>query len=198
MYLSYKIAALAAGFAVGMMFNPLIGVIFAFLGYIIPDKVIEQRNREDNQKMLGSIMNIYDVMLLQINSGEYITQVLVDAYRVSTHPRLKMALMELTGDIVSTNDTVLSMEMFDGKFDNENIHNLVVLVKQLTETGSVAGLLGDIKKRLEKLQESYNSNERTRINRLIAACTAAIAVAGLAVLGYAFAVGIADSAKLLL
>ena len=195
-YLSYKIAALAAGFAVGMMFNPLIGVIFAFLGYIIPDKVIEQRNREDNQKMLGSIMNIYDVMLLQINSGEYITQVLVDAYRVSTHPRLKMALMELTGDIVSTNDTVLSMEMFDGKFDNENIHNLVVLVKQLTETGSVAGLLGDIKKRLEKLQESYNSNERTRINRLIAACTAAIAVAGLAVLGYAFAVGIADSAKL--
>ena len=69
-YLSYKIAALAAGFAVGMMFNPLIGVIFAFLGYIIPDKVIEQRNREDNQKMLGSIMNIYDVMLLQINSGE--------------------------------------------------------------------------------------------------------------------------------
>ena len=90
------------------------------------------------------------------------------------------------------------MEMFDGKFDNENIHNLVVLVKQLTETGSVAGLLGDIKKRLEKLQESYNSNERTRINRLIAACTAAIAVAGLAVLGYAFAVGIADSAKLLL
>ena len=191
-------SALAAGFAVGMMFNPLIGVIFAFLGYIIPDKVIEQRNREDNQKMLGSIMNIYDVMLLQINSGEYITQVLVYAYRVSTHPRLKMALMELTGDIVSTNDTVLSMEMFDGKFDNENIHNLVVLVKQLTETGSVAGLLGDIKKRLEKLQESYNSNERTRINRLIAACTAAIAVAGLAVLGYAFAVGIADSAKLLL
>ena len=174
------------------------GVILAVLGYIIPDKVIEQRNREDNQKMLGSIMNIYDVMLLQINSGEYITQVLVDAYRVSTHPRLKMALMELTGDIVSTNDTVLSMEMFDGKFDNENIHNLVVLVKQLTETGSVAGLLGDIKKRLEKLQESYNSNERTRINRLIAACTAAIAVAGLAVLGYAFAVGIADSAKLLL
>lgn len=196
-YLTYKITALVAGFVFGMLFNPFIGLIFAVCGYIAPDKVIEHRNNEDNQKMLGSIMNIYDVILLQINSGEYITQVLIDAYRVSTHPRLKMALMELTGDIVSTNDMVLSMEMFDEKFDNENIHNLVVLVKQLSETGSVAGLLSDIKKRLAKLQESYNSSERTRINRLIAACTAAIACAGLAVLGYAFIIGIAASAKLL-
>lgn len=196
-YLLYKIGALMAGFTVGMMLNPLAGLFFAGIGYFVPDKAIEYRNREDNRKMLGSIMNIYDVILLQINSGEYITQVLIDAYRVSSHPRLKTALMELTGDIVSTNDMVLSMEMFDDKFDNENIHNLVVLVKQLSETGSVAGLLSDIKKRLAKLQESYNSSERTRINRLIAVCTAAIAGAGLAVLAYAFVVGIADSVKLL-
>lgn len=62
-----------------------------------------------------------------------------------THPRLKAALMDLTGDIASTNNLVLSMEMFDSKFDNDNIHNLVVLVRQLSDTGSVAGLLSDIK-----------------------------------------------------
>ena len=89
------------------------------------------------------------------------------------------------------------MFVFDSKFDNDNIHNLVVLVRQLSDTGSVAGLLSDIKKRLDKLQESYNSSERTRINRLIAVSTAVIAFAAIAVLGYAFVLGIADSAKLL-
>lgn len=196
-YLTYKIAALTAGFIIGMMFNFPLGIVLAFIGYIIPDKLIEQRNKDDNKKMLSSVMNIYDIMLLQINSGEYITHVLIDAYRVTTHPRLKAALMELTGDIASTNNLVLSMEMFDSKFDNDNIHNLVVLVRQLSDTGSVAGLLSDIKKRLDKLQESYNSSERTRINRLIAVSTAVIAFAAIAVLGYAFVLGIADSAKLL-
>ena len=190
-YLTYKIAALTAGFIIGMMFNFPLGIV------LIPDKLIEQRNKDDNKKMLSSVMNIYDIMLLQINSGEYITHVLIDAYRVTTHPRLKAALMDLTGDIASTNNLVLSMEMFDSKFDNDNIHNLVVLVRQLSDTGSVAGLLSDIKKRLDKLQESYNSSERTRINRLIAVSTAVIAFAAIAVLGYAFVLGIADSAKLL-
>lgn len=90
------------------------------------------------------------------------------------------------------------MQMLDNKFDDENIHNLVVLVRQLTETGSVSGLLSDIKKRLANLQESYNSSEQTRINRLIAVSVAAIAAAALGVLLYAFSMGIADSAKLLL
>lgn len=196
-YLTYKILALIAGFSAGMLFDPFAGIILGVLGYIVPDRLIEARNTEDNEKMLGSIMNIYDIILLQINSGEYITQVLIDAYRVSTHPRLKTALMELTGDIVSTNDLVLSMQMFDDKFENENIHNLSVLVKQLSETGSVSGLLSDIKKRLNKLQESYNDSERTRVNRLIAVCTAAIAAAVIAVLGYAFIIGISDSVNLL-
>ena len=197
-YLIYKILILVTGLAAAIMSDPLMGIILAVSGYMLPDMFMELRNKEDNEKMLGSIMDIYDVMLLQINAGGYITQVLVDAYRVTTHPRLKAALMELTGDILTTNDLVLSMQVFEDKFDNENIHNLTVLVRQLSETGSASGLLSDIKKRLNILQESYNSSERTRVNRLIAVCTAAIAFAAIAVLGYAFLTGIADSAKSLL
>lgn len=197
-YLIYKILILVTGLAAVIMSDPLMGIILAVSGYLLPDMFMELRNKEDNEKMLGSIMDIYDVMLLQINAGGYITQVLVDAYRVTTHPRLKAALMELTGDILTTNDLVLSMQVFEDKFDNENIHNLTVLVRQLSETGSASGLLSDIKKRLNILQESYNSSERTRVNRLIAVCTAAIAFAAIAVLGYAFLTGIADSAKSLL
>ena len=197
-YLIYKILILVTGLAAAIMSDPLMGIILAVSGYLLPDMFMELRNKEDNEKMLGSIMDIYDVMLLQINAGGYITQVLVDAYRVTTHPRLKAALMELTGDILTTNDLVLSMQVFEDKFDNENIHNLTVLVRQLSETGSASGLLSDIKKRLNILQESYNSSERTRVNRLIAVCTAAIAFAAIAVLGYAFLTGIADSAKSLL
>lgn len=123
-----------------------------------------------------------------------ITKLLASNRMTTIHMR-KHPKHKKTMDVL-IQEGLLTAEMAS-KFDNENIHNLVVLVKQLSETGSVAGLLSDIKKRLAKLQESYNSSERTRINRLIAVCTAAIACAGLAVLGYAFIIGIAASAKLL-
>ena len=172
-YMVYKIGCVVAGIALMLVSGPM-AVLFMAAAYILPDYMAKARNERDNKEMLGSLMDVYDVILLQVNSGEYITRILVDAYMVAKHPRLKSALVSLTGDIISTNDLPVSMELFGKKFDNENINNLVVLVKQLADTGVTSDMMRDIKNYLAVLQDSYNKYEQDKVERRCQACTYAV------------------------
>lgn len=165
------------------LFVPVLAVAVAVL-YAAPKQLAKQRNKKDNEKMLGSIIDIYDIILLQLNSGEYITQVIIDAYRVATNRRLKAALIELTGDIMLSNDLIVSMEIFGSKFDNSNIANLVALVKQMAETGATADMLSDINRRLFNLQKNYNAYRKERVNTLGYSCAFAMFVVIVSIMGY--------------
>ena len=169
-YISGKLLGAVMGFTAGLMFHPVIGVCLAAAVYYLPDRLADSRNRRDNEAMLGSIKAVYDVIYLQTSAGEYITAALVDAYRAVIHPRLKAALIELTGDIIASNELAVSMEVFGRKFNNESIYNLVVIVKQLVESGISDAMLRDIKKQLVVLEESCNRHEQERTERLGNAC----------------------------
>lgn len=197
-YLMYKIVAMAAVFVAGMSKGLPAAILLMIVVWIIPEWYIKERNRRDNEKMLGSLMAVYDVILLQINSGEYITQILVDAYRVAAHPRLKAQLICLTGDIMCTNDLALSMELFAGKFANENIDNLVILVRQLMDTGTTSRMIGDIRKNLSFLQKSYNEYERQKVARQGNACAIAMFIVIMGMIAYLSMVSLSDAAKLLI
>ena len=114
-YLSGKMFCVIAGFAAGVMFGIVAAFVFAVPAFFYPDIHARIRNHRDNEKMLPSIMDVYDVVYLQTDAGEYITRTLIDAYRVTAHPRLKAALITLTGDIMSSNDLLVSIEVFGGK-----------------------------------------------------------------------------------
>lgn len=169
-YISVKLLCSVLGLATGFIFHPVIGIVLAVAAYYLPDWLADHRNNKDNDAMLGSIKAVYDVVYLQVSAGEYITAALVDAYRAAVHPRLKAALIELTGDIIASNELAVSMEVFGRKFNNESIHNLVVIVKQLTESGTSDAMLRDIKKHLAVLEESCNRHEQERTERIGSAC----------------------------
>ena len=169
-YISIKLLCSVLGLVAGFIFQPVIGIVFAAAAYHLPDWLADYRNNKDNDAMLGSIKAVYDVIYLQVSAGEYITAALVDAYRAAAHPRLKAALIELTGDIIASNELAVSMEVFGRKFNNESIHNLVVIVKQLSESGTSDAMLQDIKKHLTVLQESCNRREQERTERIGNAC----------------------------
>lgn len=196
-YLSGKLFCAAAGFAAGMIFY---GMTAAFIltaaAYLYPDVRAKLRNRRDNVKMLKSVMDVYDVVFLQTDAGEYITRTLIDAYRVASHPRLKAALITLTGDILSSNDLIVSVEVFAGKFENENIDNLVVTVKQLAQNDASMTMLEDIRGYLRTLMEISNRYEQERLRRMGDACLFAIFFCMMAVLVYAGVKGLLDSAVL--
>ena len=196
-YLSGKLFCAAAGFAAGMIFYGMTAAfILSAAAYLYPDVRAKLRNRRDNVKMLKSIMDVYDVVFLQTDAGEYITRTLIDAYRVASHPRLKAALITLTGDILSSNDLIVSVEVFAGKFENENIDNLVVTVKQLAQNDASMTMLEDIRGYLRTLMESSNRYEQERLRRMGDACLFAIFFCMMAVLVYAGVKGLLDSAVL--
>lgn len=196
-YLSGKLFCAAAGFAAGMIFYGMTAAfILSATAYLYPDVRAKLRNRRDNVKMLKSVMDVYDVVFLQTDAGEYITRTLIDAYRVASHPRLKAALITLTGDILSSNDLIVSVEVFAGKFENENIDNLVVTVKQLAQNDASMTMLEDIRGYLRTLMESSNRYEQERLRRMGDACLFAIFFCMMAVLVYAGVKGLLDSAVL--
>ena len=195
-YLSGKIFCAMAGLVAAFMLNPALIPLCVPAAFFYPDIHARLRNRSDNEKMLASIMDVYDVIFLQLNAGEYITQTLIDAYRVAAHPRLKAALITLTGDILSSSDLLVSIEVFAGKFENENINNLVVIVKQLIENGSSPAMLSDIRRYLVTLQESYNRYVQERTRRRGDACLFAIFFCIMAVMVYASVRGLLSSARL--
>ncbi len=195
-YLSGKVFCAAAGFAVGLMFGMAFAPVFAVAAYFYPDIHAKLRNRRDNEKMLESIMDVYDVVFLQTDAGEYITRTLIDAYRVASHPRLKAALITLTGDILSSNDMLVSIEVFGGKFENENIDNLVVTIKQLMENDASMSMLEDIRRYLGTLMESSNRYKQEHLKRMGDICLFAIFFCMMAVLVYASVKGLLDAAGL--
>lgn len=195
-YVTMKAVYAVTGFAAGLLLSPAAAVIIAAAAFFYPDMRAELVNRKDNIRMLGSIMDVYDVVYLQTNAGEYITRTLIDAYRVAAHPRLKAALITLTGDIIATNDLVASIEAFGKKFDNENIDNLVVMVKQLVRNGASDAMLGDIRQYLTTLMLSYNRHEQERTRRLGDICMFAVFFCMMAVLVYACVRGLLMSAEL--
>ena len=166
-YLSYKFLMVLVGFLLGInTSNLLLGIVFAVVAWFLPDIYYENKNKHDNVAMLYSIMDVYDVILLQIGSGVSITRIMIDAYWVVDHPRLKSALLTLTGDIVYLNDLNVAMEAFNRKFKNESLREFVILVKQLSETGSAKDMIEDIKKHTDSLQEAYNDMERRKYQRI--------------------------------
>lgn len=195
-YLGGKLFCVVAGFAAGLMFDPLFAVGLAVAAYFYPDIHARMRNSRDNERMLCSIMDVYDVVFLQTNAGEYITRTLIDAYRVAAHPRLKAALIALTGDILASNDILVSIELFGRKFDNENIDNLVITIKQITQNGASEAMMADIRRYLGTLMESYNRYEQERTRRMGDICLFAIFFCMMGVLVYASVKGLLESAKL--
>ena len=195
-FVAGKLVCAVMGLMVGFMFNPFLAVVGAAAGFFLPDMRASLRNKRDNEKMLGSIMDVYDVVYLQTNAGEYITRTLIDAYRVASHPRLKAALIALTGDIISSNDLATSIEAFGEKFDNENIANLVVIVKQIMRNGVSEAMLSDIRQHLATLMQSYNRYEQERTKRMGDICMFAVFFCMMAILVYASVAGLLESAKL--
>ena len=197
-YMGYRIVACVAGFAIGFFFNIFLGLVFAVVAFKLPDMYVTRRNERDNKDMIQDIIGMYDILCLQLSGNEHISNIIIAMYRAVSHPRLKIALLELTGDIVSSNDILLSVEVFARKFRNENLDSLVKVVKQICSTGSSLELANDIKKNMVLLQDVYNANERSAIQRRTFGITVLIFIAIIMLLIYSSSLGLGSISSLLL
>ena len=144
---------------------PLAAVLFLPLGFPLGNAIVKWMNQIDNDEMLPDIRKIYDTLKIQSKAGMFLTESLMEVYRVVTHKRLKKALLELNGQLYVKNQIVEAINTFNGKFNNEYIDMLCVTIKQAEQSGQSVRVLNDISNQLVAVQKQIHKKEEDSLNR---------------------------------
>lgn len=144
---------------------PLAAVLLLPLGFPLGNAIVKWMNQIDNDEMLPDIRKIYDTLKIQSKAGMFLTESLMEVYRVVTHKRLKKALLELNGQLYVKNQIVEAINTFNGKFNNEYIDMLCVTIKQAEQSGQSVRVLNDISNQLVAVQKQIHKKEEDSLNR---------------------------------
>lgn len=167
MYIMLRIVLALFLMILGLQFNLFAGLALLPIGYFGLDFIINMSDKADNDKMLADIEDVYDTLRIQTKAGVYITSVLTDCYLVVRNKRLKSAFLKLTSDIAAKNDIDTALDDFRGKFRNEYIDTLVIIIKQSMQTGQAAKMFDDIREQIADIDATMLINEKNSINSKI-------------------------------
>lgn len=167
MYIMLRVSLALFLMILGLQFNLFAGLALLPIGYFGLDFIINISDKADNDKMLADIEDVYDTLRIQTKAGVYITSVLTDCYLVVKNKRLKSAFLKLTSDIAAKNDIDTALDDFRGKFRNEYIDTLVIIIKQSMQTGQAAKMFDDIREQIADIDAAMLINEKNSINSKI-------------------------------
>lgn len=167
MYIMLRVSLALFLMILGLQFNLFAGLALLPIGYFGLDFIINMSDKADNDKMLADIEDVYDTLRIQTKAGVYITSVLTDCYLVVKNKRLKSAFLKLTSDIAAKNDIDTALDDFRGKFRNEYIDTLVIIIKQSMQTGQAAKMFDDIREQIADIDAAMLINEKNSINSKI-------------------------------
>ena len=155
-------------FAPGTIWK-LAGAVVAFiLGFMIPNFMIYSKDKKDNEAMQDDIVSVYTILKLNAKAGVFISDSLVECQRSVTNGRLKAGLTELNNNILSRKLTLEdSVELFNARFNNEQIDNLTVILRQSLRTGQIANMLDDDINKLRTEQEKMKMQRQTKMMNII-------------------------------
>lgn len=164
------IAALLA--LLGAMINvPAAGrlicsVLCALAGFWIPDIFIRISNKDDNDRMLDDILEIYDVLKTYTKAGAHVKDALIECQLQVKNKRLKTALQELNNNILSGQVTIReAIDIFNARFSNDNIDDLCIILKQSLVTGRSTKILSDISRQLYDIRHAKAILDKERMDR---------------------------------
>lgn len=158
--------------ALGQSFvgNPLaklaIFVVGVIVGFFIPDFIIKENNKSDNDAMLDDIINVYTMLKIHATSGVYITDSLIECQRAVANPRLKESFTELNNNILSRKITIEeAVDLFNSRFESDHIDNLSVIIKQSLKTGRSSEVLTDISKQIEDTNRLRAERQKEKMRK---------------------------------
>lgn len=166
-YMFLKIGFALIGTFAGLQVSFLFSLVLMVIGYNMLDFILDQSDKSDNKAMLHDIKSVYDTLRIQTKAGVYITSVLTDCYLVVQNKRLKKALLNLTSDIAAKNDMEGALNSLKGKFRNEYVDTMVIIIKQSLQTGQASKMFDDIKGQINDLEAAMILNEKAKIQSKI-------------------------------
>lgn len=147
--------AWTSGFLVGG-----VGFVIAFYGV---DIIVKLSNQSTNEKMLPDIKNMFDTLKIKTEGGMFLTSAIMECYKNARHPRLKQALFEMNGQLITKNDIELTIDEFNAKFNCKQIDILCIILKQSMESGRTVEILKDISDQLADMQKAINIKVKNKM-----------------------------------
>lgn len=138
---------------------PLVSLLLLPCGFWLSNKIVLWMNSIDNDEMLADIRRLYDTLRLQAKAGMYLTESLMEAYRVVSTKRLKKALLELNANISMNHQIIDGIDEFASKFNNEYINMLCITIKQAEKSGQSVKILNDISSQLVSVEKQMHKKE---------------------------------------
>ena len=167
-YTGVKICMGAAAAALTAQFHPAVAFLGFVLGYASLDLLANIQNNSDNNKITSDLQIIYDALSVQIKGGVYIINALCEDYAlVNKSKRLKVALMEMSGEMMMTSDAKKVITNFQNKFSNCYIDSLCVTIIQALDSGEAVELLGDISEQLKSFQNAALMRKKQELDRAL-------------------------------
>lgn len=164
----FMAAKLVIGLIAGLLafllggFLPMI--VLAVGGFYALDLIIYLSNKSDNKAMLLDIKEIYEILKLKTESGLFLTDSLLQCFKVAQNSRLKAALLELTSEIKAKNNILDALTKFEIKFDNKYIRSFAGVLRQGFETGDTLTSIDNISKQLVAVQEAMDVEIDSKTN----------------------------------
>lgn len=131
-------------------------VLLTVGGYYIPNLIVYLSNKSDNKAMLLDIKEIYEILKLKTESGLFLTDSLLQCFKVAQNSRLKAALLEFTSEIKARNNISDALTKFEIKFDNKYVKSFAGVIRQGLETGDTLSSIDNISKQLVSVQEAMD------------------------------------------
>lgn len=160
------LGALGQSFVAHPLAKLAIFVVGVIVGFFIPDFIIKENNKSDNDAMLDDIINVYTMLKIHATSGVYITDSLIECQRAVANARLKEALTELNNNVLSRKITIEeAVDLFNSRFESEHIDNLAVIMKQSLKTGRSSEVLADISKQIEDTNKIRAERQKEKMKK---------------------------------
>lgn len=184
-FLALRLVLGAVGLMLGLRFGYLQGILLAIVVFWAPDGMLTWMNGKDNERMIPELKLVYQAISMQIRSGVYVTDALVECYGSVKERRLRDALLTLSGDITMKADVEEALERFRSRFDNQYVDALCITILQALESGQAVELLSDIAEQIRDLETTMMEKRKTGMDRSITFYQLGILAAILAVVLYA-------------
>lgn len=165
-FVKLLLAAIAFIFAKAEV-NVILSILIAIVNFFMLDLFIYISNKDDNEKMILDIAEIYDCLRIQSKGGVFIQESLQECYLIAKNKRLKKALEELNNQISLTKDIYGALENFNSKFNCIYIDTFVMTLQQSLETGKSAKALEDMSNALRETKAVIEARKVDKIERKI-------------------------------
>lgn len=171
-------------FSIAIRFNGILAVICAILGYQLPEMMLVYLNKRDNDRMVGQIKTVYNVLSVQIESGVYVSDALTECSRNLPAGRLRTSMMELSSELILKNSFENAVNNFNRKFNNSFIEALCSILIQAQESGQAVELLRDLSDQMKDMQAALFAKKKGELNRATTVSIIGVLSAALAVIIY--------------